>query len=286
MSPMATFEEARERDAADPATARRAEFHFPRTRAGEEVVYLCGNSLGAVPRHVPDRLADVVRREWGGELVRAWNSADWTHLAARCGARIAPLIGAAPEDVTVGDSTSVTLFKAMVAAARMRPDRRVIVVEPTTFPTDGYVAQGVARTLGMEVRWCGPRPKPDAACPYEPDLVKLAEWADVLAIAARGDRTTEKIVNAEVINALGAEGIIVNISRGSVIDEDAMIAALKSGALGGAGLDVFVTEPTPASDTRSHSSAPGFAIVATRFNLCTPINNRASASGERSLRLS
>lgn len=104
-----------------------------------------------------------------------------------------------------------------------------------------------AQAFGMEVRWYGPRPKPDAAHPYEPDLVKLAAWADVLAIAARGDKTTEKIVNAEVIQALGAEGIIVNISRGSVIDEDAMIAALKSGALGGAGLDVFVEEPTPAS---------------------------------------
>jgi lactate dehydrogenase-like 2-hydroxyacid dehydrogenase len=104
-----------------------------------------------------------------------------------------------------------------------------------------------AQAFGMEVKWCGPRAKPDAPYPYEPDLVKLAEWADVLAVAARGDKTTEGIVNADVIKALGPDGIIVNISRGSVIDEDAMIAALKSGALGGAGLDVFVEEPTPAS---------------------------------------
>jgi lactate dehydrogenase-like 2-hydroxyacid dehydrogenase len=102
-----------------------------------------------------------------------------------------------------------------------------------------------ATAFGMEVRWRGPRAKPDAPYPYEPDLLKLAEWADVLAIAARGDKTTEKIITSAVIAAVGPDGIIVNISRGSVIDEDALIAALKSGALGGAGLEVFAEEPTP-----------------------------------------
>jgi lactate dehydrogenase-like 2-hydroxyacid dehydrogenase len=102
-----------------------------------------------------------------------------------------------------------------------------------------------AEAFGMEIKWYGPRAKPDMRYAYEPDLPKLAEWCDILAIAARGDKTTEKIVNADVIKAVGSDGIIVNISRGSVIDEDAMIAALKSGALGGAGLDVFVEEPTP-----------------------------------------
>jgi lactate dehydrogenase-like 2-hydroxyacid dehydrogenase len=101
--------------------------------------------------------------------------------------------------------------------------------------------------FGMDIKWYGPRAKPDVKYAYEPDLLKLAEWCDILAIAARGDKTTEKIVNADVIKAVGGDGIIVNISRGSVIDEDAMIAALKAGALGGAGLDVFVEEPTPVS---------------------------------------
>jgi kynureninase len=119
----------------------------------QDLVYLCGNSLGALPKAVGERLPDVVRREWGEGLVGSWNSADWTHLANRVGAKIAPLIGAARRDVTVGDSTSVTLFKAIVAAARMRPDRSVVLVEPTTFPTDGYVADGAARSVGMELRW-------------------------------------------------------------------------------------------------------------------------------------
>lgn len=102
-----------------------------------------------------------------------------------------------------------------------------------------------AAAFGMEIKWYGPRAKPDVKYAYEPDLLKLAEWCGVLAIAARGDKTTEGIIDADVIKAVGSDGIIVNISRGIVIDEDAMIAALKSGALGGAGLDVFVEEPTP-----------------------------------------
>ncbi len=138
-------------DAASPLAGRRELFDLP-----DDLVYLCGNSLGALPKAVAERVPDVVRREWGEGLVGSWNSADWTHLAARAGARIAPLIGAAPGDVTVGDSTSVTLFKTLVAAARMRPGRQVVVVETTTFPTDGYVASGVARTLGLELRWAQP----------------------------------------------------------------------------------------------------------------------------------
>lgn len=102
-----------------------------------------------------------------------------------------------------------------------------------------------AEAFGMEIKWYGPRPKPDVKYTYEPDLMKLAEWCDILAVAARGDKTTENLINADVIKAVGSDGIIVNISRGIVIDEDAMIAALKSDALGGAGLDVFVDEPTP-----------------------------------------
>jgi hydroxypyruvate reductase len=100
-----------------------------------------------------------------------------------------------------------------------------------------------AEAFGMEIKWYGPRAKPDVKHAYEADLLKLAEWCDVLAVAARGDQTG--IITADIINAVGGDGIIVNISRGSVIDEDALIAALKSGALGGAGLDVFAEEPTP-----------------------------------------
>lgn len=114
----------------------------------------------------------------------------------------------------------------------------------------GAIGQAIAaraEPFGLEIRWSGPRAKPDIKYGYEADLVALARWADILAIAARGDKSTEKLVSAQVIEALGSDGFLINVSRGSVIDEDAMIAALKSGKLAGAGLDVFVQEPTPAA---------------------------------------
>ncbi|WP_051706860.1 kynureninase [Nocardioides aequoreus] len=120
------------------------------------LVYLDGNSLGALPHGVAERVADVVRHEWGHGLIRSWNDAGWLHLVRRVADRIAPLLGVEGRDLHLGDSTSVSLFKLLVAAARLRPERRVLVVEPTTFPTDGYVAAGVADLLGLELRWCDP----------------------------------------------------------------------------------------------------------------------------------
>lgn len=107
----------------------------------------------------------------------------------------------------------------------------------------GRAVAARAAAFGLELKWFGPRAKPDVAIPFEPDLTKLAEWADVLIVAARGDQTG--LINAKVIEALGPDGVLVNITRGHVVDEDALIAALKAGKLGGAGLDVFWDEPTP-----------------------------------------
>ncbi|HET6561494.1 MAG TPA: kynureninase [Marmoricola sp.] len=163
---MTTRDDAAALDAASPLAGRRELFDLP-----EGLVYLCGNSLGALPSSVPDRVADVVRREWGEELVGAWNTAGWSRLAASVAQRLAPLLGVDGQDVAVGDSTSVTLFKTLVAAARLRPGRSVLVVEPTTFPTDGYIAAGVAKTLGMELRWCDPA---DPAASLDDDVAVLA----------------------------------------------------------------------------------------------------------------
>ncbi|NDC57861.1 MAG: hypothetical protein EBZ50_03330 [Alphaproteobacteria bacterium] len=102
-----------------------------------------------------------------------------------------------------------------------------------------------AAALGLDVRWTGPRPKPDAPYPFEPDLAALAAWADVLAVCAPGGAATDKLIDAGVIAALGPDGMLINVARGSLVDEDALIDALKAGRLGSAGLDVFATEPTP-----------------------------------------
>ena len=132
-------------DRDDPLAARRSLFALP-----EGVIYLDGNSLGALPKSVPARIAQAVEQEWGVGLIRSWNDAGWYPAPQRVGARIAPLVGAAPDEVIVADSTSVNLFKVLIAALRMRPGRRRIVGERGSFPTDAYVAAGVAELMDAE----------------------------------------------------------------------------------------------------------------------------------------
>ncbi|MGJ5897856.1 kynureninase [Streptomyces sp. V2] len=135
---------AQELDARDELAAKRAEFALD-----DGGVYLDGNSLGALPAAVPDAVADVVRRQWGELRIRSWEESGWWTAPERIGDRIAPLIGAGPGQVVVGDSTSVNVFKALVAARRMAgAGRDEIVVDATTFPTDGYIAESAARMTG------------------------------------------------------------------------------------------------------------------------------------------
>ncbi|MGQ4517383.1 kynureninase [Streptomyces sp. DW26H14] len=116
------------------------------------VVYLDGNSLGALPAHVPDRIRDVMTRQWGEMGIRSWTEGGWWTAPERVGDRIAPLVGAGPGTVVVADSTSVNVFKALVAGARLVPeDRDEIVVDATTFPTDGYIARSAARLTGKRL---------------------------------------------------------------------------------------------------------------------------------------
>lgn len=143
-----TLADLRAMDATDPLAPMRDLFTLP-----EGVVYLDGNSLGALPRATPDRLARAVREEWGHDLIGSWNSADWIGAPQRIGAKIAALIGARDDEVVVADSTSANLFKLLVAGLGARPGRRVILSEPGNFPTDLYVAQGVTALLpGTQLR--------------------------------------------------------------------------------------------------------------------------------------
>ena len=125
-------------DAADPLAMFRELFVLP-----EGVIYLDGNSLGALPRATPARMQEVVEAEWGKGLIRSWNDAGWFEAAGRIGAKIAPLIGAAPHEVIACDSTSVNLFKLIAAALAMRPGRKVVLTEPGNFPTDLYMIAGL-----------------------------------------------------------------------------------------------------------------------------------------------
>ncbi|MDX3463088.1 kynureninase [Streptomyces scabiei] len=154
---------AKESDAADVLSGLRSRFVL------DDAVYLDGNSLGALPASVPGRLTDVVHREWGEMRIRSWDESGWWTAPERIGDRIAPLVGAAPGQIVVGDSTSVNVFKAVVAAVRMAEEdssaggrRDEILVDATTFPTDGYIAESAARMTGRTLRPVTPAEVPAA----------------------------------------------------------------------------------------------------------------------------
>ncbi|WP_315811178.1 kynureninase [Bradyrhizobium sp. SZCCHNR2028] len=125
---------------------------FSRTRSlftiPEGVIYLDGNSLGALPSAVPARVNSMIEAEWGRELIRGWNSAGWMVQPRRVGDRIARLIGAAPGTVVMGDTLSIKVYQALAAALSLNPGRRVILSDSGNFPSDLYMAQGLVRMLG------------------------------------------------------------------------------------------------------------------------------------------
>jgi kynureninase len=143
----ATREDCLALDRADPLAARRHAFALP-----DGLIYLDGNSLGALTHRARTRVAELVEHEWGTGLIRSWNRHGWIDLPATLGARIARLVGAEADEVVVADSTSVNLFKLASAACRMRGARTRIVTESGNFPTDLYVLQGLASLVpGLEV---------------------------------------------------------------------------------------------------------------------------------------
>ncbi|MEA3050772.1 MAG: kynureninase [Sphingomonadales bacterium] len=133
-------------DAADPLRPFHARFHLP-----EGLVYLDGNSLGAMPKAAAGRVRETVEGEWAEELIRSWNSRGWIEAPQRVGAKIAALIGAKPSEVIVADSTSVNLYKLIVAAAALAPERRGLLTEAGNFPTDLHIAGGAAELAGLEL---------------------------------------------------------------------------------------------------------------------------------------
>ena len=176
------LDKARELDAADPLAEYRDRFDMPKG-----TIYLDGNSLGALPRSTPGRLARVVREEWGRDLIGSWNSADWISLPQRIGGKIAPLIGAQANEVIVADSVSVNLFKLIAAALQMRPERKVVLSEAGNFPTDLYMIEGLERQ-GLAERRLVERDKVEAALDENVALLLLThvhyKTGDIFDMAA------------------------------------------------------------------------------------------------------
>lgn len=146
-------------------TATRRAFHLP-----QGVTYLDGNSLGPMPVAARDRVARMMADEWSAMLIGGWNKAGWYVQPRKVGDRIARLIGAGPGQVVMGDTLSIKVFQAVSAALRLRPGRRVILSDNGNFPSDLYVADGLARAVGAELRVVAPE---EVASAITPDLAVL-----------------------------------------------------------------------------------------------------------------
>ncbi len=184
-------------DAADPLADLRHRFLLP---AG--VIYLDGNSLGALPAAVPAALEDAVRRQWGTDLIRSWTGNGWWEAPLRVGDAIGRLVGAAPGQTVAGDSTSVQIFNALGAGARLRPGRPLLAVDPGHFPTDRYIAASAARAHGLEVREVTPEDLP-AFLDADGERVAVASYAPV------DYRTGELFDLAALTAAVHAAGALV-----------------------------------------------------------------------------
>ena len=134
-------------DARDALAPLRERFTLP-----EGILYLDGNSLGALPKATAARVAQVIEAEWGNDLIKGWRQHGWMALPSLVGEKIARLVGAAPGQVVAIDTTSINLFKLLAGALRLKPGRKTILSEAGNFPTDLYIAQGLAELLGSGYR--------------------------------------------------------------------------------------------------------------------------------------
>jgi kynureninase len=135
------------RDALDPLRGFRDRFVLP-----EGLIYLDGNSLGPMPRAAAGVLNRTVEREWGHDLITSWNTAGWFDMPVRLGDRVGALLGAAPGQTVITDTTSINLYKAIHAAIGLRPDRNVIIAEDDSFPTDLYIIEGAMKSAGRPMQ--------------------------------------------------------------------------------------------------------------------------------------
>ena len=182
-------------DAADTLKDLRDAFHLP-----EGLIYLDGNSLGMMPKASRQRVQEVLEQEWSEGLIDSWSKAGWFRMPITVGDKIARIIGAKSGEVAVGDSTSVNLFKALSAALHIRPQRKSILVEAKNFPTDTYMAQGLAELLS-EVR----------VAYFQADNLEAALTSDVaVVLASHVDYRTAHVHDmAAMTRAVQANGALM-----------------------------------------------------------------------------
>ena len=145
--PAVTRADCRQWDKDDPLAVFRDQFELP-----PDVIYLDGNSLGALPRTTLAQVTNTVEQQWGQDLIRSWNQHDWINWPVTIGAAIAPIIGAQAHEVIVCDSTSINLFKLLSAALKLQSNRYKIVSERNNFPTDLYIMQGITELFDGRVQ--------------------------------------------------------------------------------------------------------------------------------------
>jgi len=246
-SPAAHRQAYLDRDAADPLAFVRERFILP---AG--LIYLDGNSLGALPRALPDHLQRVVTQEWGQDLIRSWNEADWIGLPARLGARIAPLIGARPHEVIVADSTSLNLFKLLIGGLALRPERRTVLTEAGNFPTDRYMMEGACALLGRGHRCLALTGDVDEAA-----LIAAIDEDTALVVLTQVDYRSGRMLDLARITAAAHE-------RGAIVLWDlAHSAGAFAVDLGAAGADLAVG--CGYKYLNGGPGAPAFLYVAERW---------------------
>jgi kynureninase len=189
-----TREEASQLDATDPLAFARERFELP-----EGVIYLDGNSLGALPVATAERLRDVAERQWGDDLIASWNAHGWIDWPTRIAAKLAPIVGAKQNELLIADSTSVCLFKLLAAAVRARPGRKTILTQQRNFPTDLYVAQGLADLLSLDLK----------AVPAEEVMGAIDEDTAVVTLTHVDYRSAAFYDMAAVNSAVHAAGALV-----------------------------------------------------------------------------
>jgi kynureninase len=207
-----TLEECKRWDERDPFAQTRLQFQL---KPG--VIYMDGNSLGALTQAAAARTRAMVEEQWGNDLIRSWNLHGWFDLPLRLGAKIAPLIGAAADEVLVADSTSVNLFKLTSAAMMLRGKRHRIITEAGNFPSDTYVLQGLAALANNAIEILAvPRLEVAASIDESTFLVvlthihyKTAEIFDLEAITRRAHAQGARIL-WDLSHSVGALPVDLN----------------------------------------------------------------------------